>query len=241
MKKSVVGLVISLLLVTSGASAAVVSYAATLNGGQVVPPVSSPGSGTATLQFDTGTKMLTGTVTFSGISVERQTIGGAGPCGASPATLVEALPAPVGNTITLAPVGLSTLYEGLLIGGALSITLKSTAGDIRGQIYEVGSGKSCGGAAPDAGTVDASAPDSSAPDSGAPDSSAPDSGAPADAGRPVDAASAPSPAPTTPAESAADTGGCNSSGGGAGLPWLFAVGLGAAFVVSRSRLARRRS
>lgn len=234
MKHSAFAIALASLLVTSGASAAVANYSATLSGGQVVPPVASPGSGTATLQFDTATKMLTGTITFSGISVTDQSIGGAGPCGASPATRVEILPAPVGNTITLTPVTLSTLNEGFLIGGALSITLKAAGGNIRGQIYEVGSGKTCGGSpTPDAGTpVDASVPDSSAPDSSAP----------ADAG-PVDAASPPSPAPsasTAPPAPAADSGGCNSSGGSAGLSWLFASALGAALIASRRAGARKR-
>lgn len=235
LKRSTFAIALASMLVTSGASAAVANYSATLSGGQVVPPVASPGSGTATLEFDTATKMLTGTVTFSGISVTDQTIGGAGPCGASPATGVATLPPPVGNTITLTPIPLSTLNEGFLIGGALSITLKSPAGNIRGQIYEVGSGKTCGGSSPpDAGPgVDASVPDSGAPDGSAP----------ADAGPAVDAASPPSPAPsasTAPPSAGSDSGGCNSSGGGAGLSWLFASALGAALVASRRASARKR-
>jgi hypothetical protein len=50
------------------ALAAPESFTVQLNGTQQVPPVQSPGSGTANLTYDPGTRVVTWSITYSGLS-----------------------------------------------------------------------------------------------------------------------------------------------------------------------------
>jgi hypothetical protein len=52
------------------AQAAPVSFTVPLTGGQQVPPVQTPGNGSANLTYDAGTRVVTWTITFSGLSSE---------------------------------------------------------------------------------------------------------------------------------------------------------------------------
>lgn len=50
------------------AQAAPIAFTVPLSGEQQVPPVQSPGSGTANLTYDPGTRVVTWNITFSGLS-----------------------------------------------------------------------------------------------------------------------------------------------------------------------------
>ena len=52
----------------SVALAAPMSFSVALNGAQQVPPVTTPGTGTASLTYDAASRVLTWSVTYSGLS-----------------------------------------------------------------------------------------------------------------------------------------------------------------------------
>lgn len=61
-------LVSGLLLAASSSFAAVVDYTASLKGSSEVPPNDSKGTGMVSASFDTGSKLFTWTVTYSGLT-----------------------------------------------------------------------------------------------------------------------------------------------------------------------------
>ena len=75
MKMSIIrkGVILAACLTAIGAwtvtsKAASQSFKVTLNGAQQVPPVETPANGTAELTYDPGTRVLTWTLTYSGLS-----------------------------------------------------------------------------------------------------------------------------------------------------------------------------
>jgi hypothetical protein len=118
------------------ALAATETFKATLNGAAEVPPVTTPGTGTATVSFDTVTKMITYNVTYSGLS---------GPaaaahihCGALPGAnsgVAVAFPnaaSPISGTATLTDAQVADLEAGKCYVNVHTATNKG--GEIRGQL-----------------------------------------------------------------------------------------------------------
>jgi CHRD domain-containing protein len=75
MKMSIIrkGVILAACLTAIGAwtvtsKAASQSFKVTLNGAQQVPPVQTPATGTAELTYDPGTRVLTWTLSYSGLS-----------------------------------------------------------------------------------------------------------------------------------------------------------------------------
>ena len=110
-------------------------YRAVLEGVQEVPPNASPADGTALLYFDEVTKVLTYSVTFSGL-VGTETaahIHGPAPPGVNAAVLFPLAP---GNP-KIGSVVLTLTQEGYLRDGLLYVNIHSQVypgGEIRGQV-----------------------------------------------------------------------------------------------------------
>ncbi len=110
-------------------------FRAVLEGVQEVPPNASPASGTALLYYDEVTKVLTYSVTFSGL-VGTETaahIHGPAPAGVNAAVL---FPLPLGSPKD-GSVVLTPTQEGYLRSALLYINIHSTVypgGEIRGQV-----------------------------------------------------------------------------------------------------------
>jgi hypothetical protein len=58
----------SIAMATGLAQAAPISFTVALSGAQQVPPVATPGSGTADITFDPATDVVTWSITYSGLS-----------------------------------------------------------------------------------------------------------------------------------------------------------------------------
>lgn len=126
----------ALFLAASGAGAEVVRYKATLNGASEVPANQEKGTGLANLEFDTATKLLTWTVTYSGLTgpATAAHIHGFAAVGANAPPIIP-FPQPA------SPIrGSTTLNDGqvsALTSGQLYVNVHTAAhppGEIRGQI-----------------------------------------------------------------------------------------------------------
>ncbi len=120
------------------ANAATVAYKANLAGGAEVPPVQTPGKGTAAVNVDTTTKQVSYRVEFSGLS---------GPaaaahihCGAA-AGANAGVAAPLGAANPTSPIqGTATLTDAQLAdlqGGKCYVNVHTAAnkgGEVRGQL-----------------------------------------------------------------------------------------------------------
>jgi MYXO-CTERM domain-containing protein len=137
------GSTLGLLLLAGTASAEIVKYRATLNGQQEVPPVTTTASGSAEFEFDTETKILSGTITFEGLTptaghIHEAACGENGPVRFN----LESLTSP----IQIEDVTLEADEEAALAAGKYYINIHSEAhagGEIRGQIYKEGSDEKC--------------------------------------------------------------------------------------------------
>jgi len=121
-------------LLLAVASHAQVILGATLDGAQETPPNASPGTGLGGFTFDTGTNILTWTVTFSGlIGVE------------SDAHLHQGAPGVGGSIVVGIPLGSPSMgsaaftpaQAAALLAGNIYVNLHSSAfpgGEIRGQL-----------------------------------------------------------------------------------------------------------
>jgi hypothetical protein len=110
----------------SGAIAETVTYKATMNAQSEVPPNESKGAGTAEITYDTTTKMLTWTVTFSDLSGPATAAHFHGPAEAGKNAGVAVL---IGNNPTSQAADLA--------GGRWYVNVHTAAnrgGEIRGQV-----------------------------------------------------------------------------------------------------------
>jgi hypothetical protein len=132
-----VATVIGTFLLCGTALAEQINFKADLSGASEVPPVTGPGSGSATASLDTTTKTLTWTVTYSGLSGPATAGHMHGPAatGANAGVLVP-FQAPLTSPIK----GSATLTDGQisdLEAGRTYINLHTAAhppGEIRGQL-----------------------------------------------------------------------------------------------------------
>ena len=125
-------------IMTAPALADTVSYVATLQGSQQVPPVTTKGSGTADVTYDTATKKLTWKVTFSGLSGPATAAHFHGPAEAGK-TAGVAVPIPG----TASPMeGSATLTDAQaadLAGGKWYVNVhtgENKGGELRGQVVK---------------------------------------------------------------------------------------------------------
>lgn len=116
-----------------------VTFTATLNGASEVPADTSKATGTGTFKYDRTTYMLSGTVTFSGLTATASHIhkGAVGVSG--PVVIPLDVTAPVTSPITLAPTLLDSTQRADLMNGLYYVNIHSEAfpaGEIRGQLVK---------------------------------------------------------------------------------------------------------
>ena len=123
------------------AQAAPVSFEVPLTGAQEVPPVQTPGSGSAALTYDAATRALTWKVTFSGLSSPATMAHFHGPAAVGKNAGVKLGISQKGASEVASPVsGEATLSPDdakLLEAGEMYINVHSknhSAGEIRGQV-----------------------------------------------------------------------------------------------------------
>jgi len=129
--------IVGLFLLGGGAQADQITFKADLASAAEVPPVTSPGKGSATASLDTTTKTLTWTVTYSGLSGPATAghIHGPAALGANAGVLVPFsgdLASPIKGSATLTDAQVSDLEA-----GKLYVNLHTAAnkpGEIRGQL-----------------------------------------------------------------------------------------------------------
>ena len=137
---AVVALAVS--LVAAPAGAATIYLYSNIDGLQETPPNASPATGYADLQFDTVTKVLSWTITYSGLLAGTSNAHFHGPAavGVGPAGVrvgIPFTPAVTANTLIGSSAPLSALFESELLGQLWYINIHSTAfpgGEIRGQV-----------------------------------------------------------------------------------------------------------
>ncbi len=123
------------------AQAAPVSFEVPLTGAQEVPPVQTPGSGSAALTYDAATRALTWKVTFSGLSSPATMAHFHGPAAVGKNAGVKLGISQKGASEVASPIsGEATLSPDdakLLEAGEMYINVHSknhSAGEIRGQV-----------------------------------------------------------------------------------------------------------
>jgi hypothetical protein len=129
--------IVGLFLLGGVAQADQITFKADLASAAEVPPVTSPGKGSATASLDTTTKTLTWTVTYSGLSSPATAghIHGPAALGANAGVLVPFsgdLASPIKGSATLTDAQVSDLEA-----GKLYVNLHTAAnkpGEIRGQL-----------------------------------------------------------------------------------------------------------
>jgi len=129
--------IVGLFLLGGVAQADQITFQADLASAAEVPPVTSPGKGSATASLDTTTKTLTWTVTYSGLSglATAGHIHGPAALGANAGVLVPFsgdLASPIKGSATLTDAQVSDLEA-----GKLYVNLHTAAnkpGEIRGQL-----------------------------------------------------------------------------------------------------------
>jgi CHRD domain len=122
------------------AHAAPVSFTVPLTGAQQVPPVESPGSGSADLTYDPGTRVVTWTITFSGLSSDATMAHFHGPAGSGKNGPVKVWLSEKGAAVTSPLKGQATLSSAdaqEFVAGQMYINVHTKdhpAGEIRGQV-----------------------------------------------------------------------------------------------------------
>lgn len=122
------------------ARAAPVSFTVALTGAQQVPPVTTPGSGSASLTYDPGTRVVKWSVTYSGLSapVTMAHFHGPAASGANAPVLIwiskkgEAVASPITGEATLTPEQAQQFAAGQWYINVH--TQAHPAGEIRGQV-----------------------------------------------------------------------------------------------------------
>jgi hypothetical protein len=121
------------------AQAAPISFTVALSGAQQVPPVATPGSGTADITWDPATRVVTWSITYSGLSSDatmahfhRGAAGKNGPVVIWLSTKGAAPSSPFTGTATLTPGQAANFLAG---HGYINVHTKDhPAGEIRGQV-----------------------------------------------------------------------------------------------------------
>jgi hypothetical protein len=123
------------------AEAAPVSFSVPLAGAQQVPPVQSPGSGTAQLTFDPATRVVTWNITFSGLSSPATMAHFHGPAPAGKNAGVKVwlsqkgsmdVTSPITGQATLSPADAKMFEDGQMY---INVHTKDhPGGEIRGQV-----------------------------------------------------------------------------------------------------------
>ena len=128
-------------LVAAPAGAATIYLYSNIDGLQETPPNASPGTGYADLQFDTVTKVLSWTITYSGLVAGTTNAHFHGPGAPGvPAGVrigIPFTPAVTGATLIGSSAPLSALFESELLGQLWYINIHSSTfpgGEIRGQV-----------------------------------------------------------------------------------------------------------
>ena len=135
-RSGLIGLALASLL-GSGALAETVTFKVNLNAQQQVPANDSKGTGTADVTFDTATKTLNWTVSFSGLTGDATAAHFHGPAEAGKNAGVVV---PIGNNPTSPATGSATLTDAQaadLMAGRMYINVHTAAnrgGEIRGQV-----------------------------------------------------------------------------------------------------------
>lgn len=123
------------------AQAAPVSFDVPLTGAQEVPPVQTPGSGSAALTYDPGTRVVTWSVTFSGLSSLATIAHFHGPAAAGKNAGVKVwiskqgtmeMSSPISGQATLSPDDAKMLESGDMYVNVH--TKDHPSGEIRGQV-----------------------------------------------------------------------------------------------------------
>jgi hypothetical protein len=122
------------------AHAAPVSFTVPLTGAQQVPPVDTPGSGSADLTYDPGTKVVTWNITFSGLSSDATMAHFHGPAASGKNGPVKVWLSEKGAAVTSPLKGQATLSSAdaqEFVSGQMYINVHTKdhpAGEIRGQV-----------------------------------------------------------------------------------------------------------
>ncbi len=134
------GLVIAAVLAASPmASAETITFNAALSGSNEVPAVETKGSGNAVVTYDTVTKQLTWTITFSGLTGDPTVAHFHGPAGPKENAKVAVL---IGKAPKSPAKGSATLTDEQaadLLAGRWYINIhteKNRPGEIRGQVVK---------------------------------------------------------------------------------------------------------
>lgn len=126
----------ALLVAVSGANAETVKYKATLSGASEVPANDSKGTGTADLTYDTASKKLTYTITYSGLTGDALAAHFHGPAEPGKNAGLEAPikvgPSPIKDEVTLNDKQAADLAAGMWY---VNIHTKANpGGELRGQV-----------------------------------------------------------------------------------------------------------
>jgi hypothetical protein len=111
-----------------------------LTGAQQVPPVDTPGSGSADLTYDPGTKVVTWNITFSGLSSDATMAHFHGPAASGKNGPVKVWLSEKGAAVTSPLKGQATLSSAdaqEFVSGQMYINVHTKdhpAGEIRGQV-----------------------------------------------------------------------------------------------------------
>jgi len=130
---------IGIFAIAGTAQAEMVKYKATLNGASEVPANTEKGTGQATLDFDSATKVLTYTVTYSGLTGTATVahIHGFAAAGAVAPPIIpfsNVQTSPIKGTATLNDAQVTALNSGMLYVNVH--TAAHPGGEIRGQIVK---------------------------------------------------------------------------------------------------------
>ena len=135
----VLGGVVSAAAAVGLAQAAPRSFSVPLSGAQQVPPVTSPGNGTADFTFDPATRGLSWSITFSGLSsdatmahIHTGTAGKNGPVVLWLSTRGTPPSSPITGSATLTPAQVAQLKAGQWYVNVHS--KDHPAGELRGQV-----------------------------------------------------------------------------------------------------------
>ena len=121
---------------TSSVLAEKTAFTADLKGASQVPPIDSAGTGNADVTYDDATKMLTWTITYSGLSGPVSAAHFHGPAGkgenAGPMITIKQLDSPMKGSATLTEDQVKALTGGQMYVNVH--TAKYPDGEIRGQV-----------------------------------------------------------------------------------------------------------
>jgi hypothetical protein len=123
-------------MISAAAQAETIKFHATLNGASEVPPKTTQGTGTVDASLDTATKLLTYTVTYTGLSGPATMAHFHGPAavGANSGVLVPIAPplaSPIKGTATLTDAQIADFEGGKVYANVH--TAANPGGEIRGQ------------------------------------------------------------------------------------------------------------